>query len=472
MEKTDAVAEPTRMRSSEEEIERRRGYFLIDERDEERMRAFKDKATESMDSVVSLFYEHLLANDETKVHLKSEQHIARLRKTQSKYFLRLFEGTYDADYCEDRIRVGKTHERIGLGPQWYIGAYSLYLNSLLPLVFEAYREDPERGVATFQSIIKVVCLDMGLAIDTYIQAMLESEDRTQSFIGALNDFSEKLTETSGSITEATSAHTAATQEQASSIAEVTSTVSELRQISAQALEKAESVIGVAERAAQTSQTGSSAVADAIDGMGEIREQVETIAERILSLSEQTQQIGEIITSVNEISEQSKLLALNAAIEAARAGEYGKGFAVVAAEIRSLADQSKQATGQVRKILGDIQSATNSAVVATEEGTKKVEAGVDLANKAGETIRVMTTSIDDSAESAKLIANAARQQTAGVEQVSDAMMSINEAVASSVDGMQQTDAAAQGLVAMTEEMRAMVRAFADRKKKVAEYRMAD
>ena len=94
-----------------------------------------------------------------------------------------------------------------------------------------------------------------------------------------------------------------------------------------------------------------------------------IAETILALSEQTQQIGDIIATVNDIADQSNLLALNAAIEAARAGEAGKGFAVVAGEVRSLAEQSRQATAQVKEILGDIQKATNTAVMVTEEGTK-------------------------------------------------------------------------------------------------------
>ena len=113
--------------------------------------------------------------------------------------------------------------------------------------------------------------------------------------------------------------------------------------------------------------------------------VESIAENIVALSEQTQQIGEIITTVNDIAAQSNILALNASVEAARAGEYGKGFAVVAVEVRNLAEQSRQATAQVKAILSDIQKATNATVMATEEGTKQVEDGAQLAMKAGEAI---------------------------------------------------------------------------------------
>src|SRR2546429_5481422 len=120
----------------------------------------------------------------------------------------------------------------------------------------------------------------------------------------------------------------------------------------------------------------------------IRGQMSSIAESILSLSAQSQAIGAIIASVDDLAAQSKLLAVNAAIEAAKAGEQGKGFAVVAQEVKSLAEQSKQATVQVRKLLNDIQKATSAAVMATEQGNKAVEAGVKQSTEAGGSIRVL------------------------------------------------------------------------------------
>src|SRR5207245_4303919 len=118
--------------------------------------------------------------------------------------------------------------------------------------------------------------------------------------------------------------------------------------------------------------GQQAVAAAVAEMEKLRDQVRSVATTVLALSQQTQQIGDIITSVNEIAEQSKLLALNAAIEAARAGEQGRGFGVVATEVRALAEQSKQATVQVRNILLDIQKATQNAVLVSDEGNRRAE----------------------------------------------------------------------------------------------------
>ncbi len=114
-----------------------------------------------------------------------------------------------------------------------------------------------------------------------------------------------------------------------------------------------------------------------DKMVVLKQKIQVIAELIVELSEYIQQIETTIDVVEDIAEQTNMLALNAAVEAARAGEHGKGFAVVAAEIRKLADDSKQATNKVTSLIGDIQYVTNSTVIATEEGAKEVESGVKL-----------------------------------------------------------------------------------------------
>src|SRR5690606_21075456 len=129
------------------------------------------------------------------------------------------------------------------------------------------------------------------------------------------------------------------------------------------------VASAASESVHTSRSGQEAVTRAIEGMTLIRERVEAIAKNILVLSDHTQQIGEIIETVNGLAEQSKLLALNASIEAARAGNEGRGFAVVAMEVRQHAAQSHQATARVHDILNEIQQATNTAVIVTEDGSK-------------------------------------------------------------------------------------------------------
>ncbi len=141
----------------------------------------------------------------------------------------------------------------------------------------------------------------------------------------------------------------------------------------------------------------SAVRGATDGMAEIRQKVQSIAENILALSEQSQQIGEIITTVNDLADQSNLLALNAAIEASRAGEQGKGFAVVAAGDPQPGRPVQGATAQVRTILSDVQRATNAAVMATEQGTKGVDTGAELIDQTGHTIDALAQASQQTAQ---------------------------------------------------------------------------
>jgi methyl-accepting chemotaxis protein len=284
-----------------------------------------------------------------------------------------------------------------------------------------------------------------------VSATLERIEERDGFAWALRDFASELTDVSGALRATTSEQSASAQQLASAVSQVRATLSELRETSSGALRNAESVIAKAEGAFQTSASGRESVLRSIDSMRTIREQVSEIAERILQLNHHTSQIDSIISTVNEISAQSKLLALNAAIEAARAGAHGKGFGVVASEIRSLAEQSKQATGQVRAILGEIQASTNAAVVAAEEGTKKSESGMALADLSGAKIQDLARAMEQSSSSARLIADSACQQGAGIEQVAQALVSISNATNATASGLQQTEYATEQLVALAERI---------------------
>ena len=112
----------------------------------------------------------------------------------------------------------------------------------------------------------------------------------------------------------------------------------------------------------------------------IQTDMQVVGDAIDRLNDQAQSVSDIIATVNDLAEQSNLLSVNASIEAAKAGEAGKGFTVVAQEVKNLAEQSKQAVGQVRGVLGEIQKASNVAVRAAEQSQEAVEAGKFAAGK--------------------------------------------------------------------------------------------
>ena len=184
-----------------------------------------------------------------------------------------------------------------------------------------------------------------------------------------------------------------------------------------------------------------------------------IAESILGLAEQAQAIGEIIAAVSDIADQTNLLALNAAIEAARAGEHGRGFSVVAGEIKALADLSRKSTTQVRQILGEIQKATNSAVMAAEQGTKSVNDAIRTVNEAGSTIKTLTETIGEAALAAVQISASVGQQSAGLAQIQQAMDSITQATNQNLASTKQAARAAQDLNALGGSLRHMLAAGA-------------
>lgn len=172
------------------------------------------------------------------------------------------------------------------------------------------------------------------------------------------------------------------------------TTENLKEASKKTKENAQNVSAKANLSLGFSQKEQESVQANIEKMLTLRQKIQIIAELILELSEHTQQIGETIGIVEDIAEQTNMLALNAAVEAARAGENGKGFSVVASEIRKLADESKQATTKITSLIKDIQQATNSTVMATEEGSKEIESGVKIADNINTNVQSLINIISE------------------------------------------------------------------------------
>lgn len=296
--------------------------------------------------------------------------------------------------------------------------------------------------------------EMNLLLQTYGRMVENLRRQTMDIQEGVN----VLAASAGEILASTTQVASSAAETASALNETTATVEEVKQTTQLAAQKARNVAETAQRSLQVSQGGRKAVEDSVEGMNRIREQMATIAESIVSLSEQSHAIGEIIATVNDLAEQSNLLAVNASIEAAKAGEHGKGFAVVAHEVKSLADQSKQATAQVRALLNDIQKGTNAAVMATEQGSKAVEAGEKQAAEAGEAIRLLTESIGESANASAQITATSQQQMIGMDQVALAMENISEASTLSVTSTKQAESSAQNLHELGQKLKRLVEQF--------------
>jgi methyl-accepting chemotaxis protein len=269
------------------------------------------------------------------------------------------------------------------------------------------------------------------------------------------DFVNQLAGATAEILASTTQQVAGAQEQGSAVAETVSTIEEIAQTSDESAARARAVSDSARHSEEVGRNGQRSVGEAISAMSTVREQVESIASRILALAEQAQAIGDIITTVNDISEQTHMLALNASIEASRAGEHGRGFAVVASEVKALADQSKKATAQVRQILGQIQKATQGAVMTTEDGTKSVATATRVVTQAGATIQALGEQLAQASITAAQISASANQQATGINQIRQAMRDVSQAAQQSLTGIRQTERAVQNLNAMGQKLKGLL-----------------
>jgi methyl-accepting chemotaxis protein len=307
------------------------------------------------------------------------------------------------------------------------------------------------GDLTVQTVKRSEEDALGIALETMLQNL-----RLQ--IKELIEGANILATSTSEISASTSQLASNASETAASISEATTTVEEVKQTAQLAAQKANQVSADAQTTADLSRGGRQAVQESVEAMNRIKGQVESIAESIMRLSDQTRAIGEIIETVNGLADQSNLLAVNAAIEAARAGEQGKSFSVVAHEIRNLAEQSKRATVQVKTILGDIQKATSAAVMATEQGSKAVEAGVQQSTGAGVTIQRFAENIEKAAQAASQIAVSSQQQQVGMDQMTLAMEHVREASNQNAQSSRQLEAEAQNLHNLGQKLKELVERY--------------
>ncbi len=193
------------------------------------------------------------------------------------------------------------------------------------------------------------------------------------------------------------------------------------------------------QSAKIAHGGQQTVQQTVAGMVNIKAAFEELTEKIQEMGRRSEQVGMIVETIDDIASQTNLLALNAAIEAARAGEHGKGFAVVADEVRKLAEKSAAATGEISRLIENIQQTTNAAEKSMKHGVELVNTGMENAHQAGEALQ----HILQSAEEVKL----------QVEEVSRATGSMEHSSRDLVDAIDTVSAVIEENTAATEEMAA-------------------
>jgi methyl-accepting chemotaxis protein len=295
-----------------------------------------------------------------------------------------------------------------------------------------------------------------------LQLIKESINKVgASLEDALRKVSEAVSATasaSSQISSSTEQMAAGAQEQTSQAGEVASAVEEMTKTILENSKNAGVAADTAKQARLSAEQGGKVVDDTVNGMKRIAGVVNRSAETVKELGRSSDQIGEIIGVIDDIADQTNLLALNAAIEAARAGDQGRGFAVVADEVRKLAERTTKATKEIAGMIKKIQSDTAGAVGSMEEGTQEVERGIELADKAGVSLKEIVGVSQKVTDMVTQIAAASEEQSSASEQISKNVEGISKVTGETAQGTQQIARAAEDLNRLTENLQNLIGQF--------------
>jgi len=245
------------------------------------------------------------------------------------------------------------------------------------------------------------------------------------------------------------------REQATAMNEITTTINELLATSRQIAESAQRVAQIAEQTVAAARTGEGTVSQAHESIAAIRRQVDMVVNHMLELGKKSQQIGAVLDIVTELAEQTNILAINASIEAAGAGETGRRFAIVADEIRKLADRVAGSAKEIRTLIEDVRGAVNTTVMATETGSKAVDAGSRQFGDVAAAFKQIAGLVATTTEAAREIELSTKQQTTAVEQVNVAIGNVAQTTKESEVSSGQTLETVSQLATLSKDLLRLV-----------------
>jgi methyl-accepting chemotaxis protein len=479
---------------SSDKLRERLSFMRVDAETRRALLDAKAPIEQGLGKGLDEFYDQLRRTPEVSQFFSGEQHIDAAKSAQARHWMRIASGEFSDDYTKSVQRIGETHARIGLKPQWYIGGYGLILNQLLrSVIAEKTKQrgpfgkfDAEDLANTVGALVKAALIDMDLAITVYLdesereRLRLEAESKaaeeaqrlvvvalatglsrlaggdltyriSDPFAGDyeklradFNDAMQTLQEAmkviaanangihagAGEITQASDDLSRRTEQQAATLEE---TAAALDQITA-------TVKKTASGAMQADSTVAAARGDAERSGQVVREAVVAMGE----IERSAKQISQIIGVIDEIAFQTNLLALNAGVEAARAGEAGRGFAVVASEVRALAQRSSDAAKEIKGLIN--------------ESSRQVENGVDLVGRTGEALGGIVAKVADISGLVAEISASAQEQSTALGEVNSAINQMDQTTQQNAAMVEEATAASHSLTHEAETLNQLVSKF--------------
>lgn len=214
----------------------------------------------------------------------------------------------------------------------------------------------------------------------------------------------------------------------------------------------------ATEATKSTESAMHTVQATLSGMNVIRETISEMEKRIKRLGERSQEISQIVNLINTISERTHVLSLNAAMQAAMAGDAGRGFAVVAEEVQRLAENSRQATGQIANLVQNIQVETNDTIATVNKTIAQVVKESELAHNAGERMRETHEATARLVQLVATIANSSAEQTKIAVSLRSAADEITQFTAKTGEQLAAQNQSAASLVAASKKLMESVSVF--------------
>lgn len=306
----------------------------LTEADLQNLVSVKPIVEEHVKEVVQAFYAKIRQAPNLAAIIERHSTYDKLEKTFERYVLEMVSGEINEQYIARRKVVGNVHNRIGLFPEWYIGAYTLLQNEMMLMLSKEL--DWEEAMAVYSSFQRLCSFDMQIGIETYIESYTSSMMK----LNEVEELQHRLADSATSLV--------------ASAEETNSSIDDKEKQVEQMLSEIQSITTSSEKMLEEVDEGKGEVASSLGKVDKVVDLIETTKALTQDLLENSLQIGQVVATIRGISNQTNILSLNAAIEAARAGEHGQGFSIVAQEVRKLAHQTEDALDDIQLQVTDVQ----------------------------------------------------------------------------------------------------------------------
>jgi len=361
----------------------RLSFYKIDSACQNTLKKHHAELMKILPNILDAFYKFMTSHPASLDKFQTSS-LDTLKQAQFNHWKNLFSGVLTDEYAEKSAMIGKIHHKLGITPFLYIGGYSFILNQITRQLIGRYGKSAGDLVAAINS---VALMDMELALTVYAETgnQAEATATANNFANRIMDLNIELSMAvneaaieNTSMLEAIEAASAQAQSVAAAVEELATGITSITHNSNE-------IAKAAEQAHIQAQKGKEVIDQASNNMHRVSESVHAASERVQSLAGKSEKIVSMVAIIEKIASQTNLLALNATIEAARAGSAGKGFAVVAGEVKALANQTAQATVDIRETISSLTADIEGIVNAMQGGAGAV---ADCEASMHETIRAI------------------------------------------------------------------------------------